>query len=658
MDMRKFYILLVSFLSGASVTAATAAGDTLRQEAAKKLKPMLHAVDISKYDITNPRKAAARPAAVTPAPASPMLKTPRMKAQKQLRTLDKVECTYSTTGEKYSLQEFKFDGHGWPVMRINSLYDAGTKEYAPVENYMYEWDEDGYCTSQWQTSQLYGLGIRYDYKYNDQKLATEQIYYENSGQGNTEWAAMQKNEYKYDGRGNIIEETVYVPSASAGQWTPYSKAKATWDENGWQTLYEPYLWDGAAWQGTGERFVYTWKAKDRMSRCQSSIWVNGQWLFYCDLQQDFDDNLNLTRREKRFYNQELDNWNGCCVWQGSYYENERMLSVYDENGHMTSSKAYGMTDATTGEWVLGAWETDKWTQTGDGGWKNEYAGHLGDESDYTDSYGGFVTYDSEGRETHKLDRMYDYTQQKLLNDMEIITTYNGNGDVLTEKSYTFDKDEANTRKGDLWVENTYDEHYNITGTINRSAGSIGIPFGSPALADGAEGGDGVEDDGIDWQYSSKFEYYYEQDTVRVKKLGWRWQGGDWVKYIDEEAVYDYDTPIEDVIAWPGYDTYHTIAQQKSLVVGSTDNFYIYDYTYSDFSTGITGTETGGRLRVWPTLVDGGFNVEAPEGSTVSIYSASGTCVAKAAPGRVSMAGMPGGIYIVTAGGESVKILKK
>lgn len=651
--MKKFYILTVTFLSGVSMMAAN--GDALTQGLTAP-RTLLKAVDISKYDVKNPRKAALKTAAKAEADAPARLTAPRMEAKGQKKTLDKVECTYSSTGEPYSLQEFKFDSHGWPVKRVNSLYDAATQQYVAAEEYAFEWNEDGLCTSQWQTSSMYNMGLRYDYKYNGQGLGVEQVYYEYDFSGAGKWVAMQKNEYEYDDRGNITKETVYLAGSQEGQWTVYSTADATWYDDGQMKSYAYYLWDGSQWQGVDERYEYAWAAKDKMTRCKSYTWQNGEWVFYCDLVQEFDKNLNQTLREKRFYNAELDNWNGCCTWNGSTYTNERTVNTYDDLGHMLTSDAYGMSDAQTGEWELGAWERDTWTQTDDGGWRNDYAGYLGDLENYTDSYAGTELYDKNGWQTYGLDKMYNYMYGKLFNDQEIIKTYNENGDVLTEKSYTFDSDEANTRQGNLWVENEYDELYNIIGTVNRMQGSMGTPFGAPAT----RAGEDSEDDGIDWQYTTKFEYFYEQDTVRVKKLGYKWQNGDWEMNQGETTTYDYDTPVEDIIAWPGLNTYHTIAQTSSLDNNNSGDWLVFNYTYSDFTSGISKPAAGGEegIRVWPTLVDDGFNVDAPEGTAVRVYSMSGACVAETRPGYVGMPGMPKGVYIVTAGGVNTKIVKK
>lgn len=668
--MRKsLFITLLSICAATSVNAVMRHITTQSPSSVKNraLECRIRAVDISK-DVhgrtagrQEARRVPLRAAEEDMAGASAkcrlrplgMDELRRLTAPGNKERLDKVVCTLSSTGEPYSLQEFEFDGHGWPVKRVNSLWDATSQKYNPAEVYGFKWDDDGYCLSQWQTSELYAAGLRYDYRYNDKKLGIEQIYYEYDPSAKDGWASLQKNEYAYDDRGNIIEETIYVYDAASGGWTLAQKNKAAWDGRGFQTLFESYLWNGSAWTGIDEKQEYSWAAEDRMTQCKSYTWQDGQWVWYVNLEQDFDGSLNLTRREKRFYNKELGNWNGCCTWNGSYYENEKSTSVYDAGGHVTAERTYGMPSAT-GEWMLGAWSDHVWTGMEDGSYRDDYAGYLGDETDYTESYAGTEVFDAEGRQTYILDKMYDYAAQKLLNDYERVTTYNANGDILTEVTYSFDNDEANTRKGELAVYNTYDDKNNIVETVNMMGASGGSkPLGSPAMATAAG------DDGVEWENTTRFEYFYEQDTIRVKKLGYRWTGGQWTLNQGEATVYDYDVPAENITAWPGYDTYHKIAQTRSFVTGSADEWYVFDYVYSDIASGISGVTGGkGGVRVWPTVVDDGFNVEASEGARVSVYSMNGTRVATSASGWVSVSGLPSGIYIVSVDGCKTKIIKK
>ena len=665
--MKKTYALVLAILwCGISSFAANADRLNSSDTCKRTVQSRLHAVDVARYDkVSRTDKGFVGRLLVYFGQTVTSVNTPQysglldeqrlhlMAEESQKERLDKVECTQSPTGQPYSLQEFTFEEHGWPVSRVNSLWDASTEKYAPVETYGFAWNDKGYCSSQWQTSELYGAGERRDYKYNDKNLGIEQVIYTYNPDEEQKWTPSSKGEYVYDDRGNIVEETLYQYDANEETWKYSTKNKAAWDEHGFQTLFEPYYWNGSEWVGKDERQEYSWVDKDHMTQCKSYTWQNGQWVYYVNLEQDFDKKLNLLRREKRFYNAEADNWNGCCTWNGSYYENEKSLSTYDDRGRVLTERSYGM-PSVSGEWVLGAWANHKWTDQSDDGYHDDYVGYLGDETDYTESYAGIERFDAEGRQTYVLDKMYDYTQKKLLNDYERATTYNANGDVLTELTYSFDKDESNTRKGELSVENTYDGNNNIVETVNKNGGSGSIPMGVPSS-------DNVADDGIDWQNSTKFEYFYENDTVRVKKLRSRWQNGQWVQNQGEVVSYDYEVLVENLLAWPGLNASHKILQTQSLIPGSTDDWYVYDYFYSDAI--ISGIESSGNIqgvnvRVWPTVVSEGFNIEAPTEVLVKVYSMNGTCVLSSTSKWISATGLLPGMYVVDVNGTKTKIVKK
>ena len=80
--MKKLYILIVTLLSGAGVMAAS--GDALTQKLTAP-RTLLKAVDMGKYDVKNPRKAALKTAAKAGADAPVRLLTPRMERQDRRR---------------------------------------------------------------------------------------------------------------------------------------------------------------------------------------------------------------------------------------------------------------------------------------------------------------------------------------------------------------------------------------------------------------------------------------------------------------------------------------------------------------------------------------------------------------------------------------------
>ena len=284
--------------------------------------------------------------------------------------------------------------------------------------------------------------------------------------------------------------------------------------------------------------------KDHMTLCNSYIWDTQAkaWMHYVILENDFDDRLNLLRREKMFYNKTLGNWAGCETYNGSYYENEKSILTYDEKGRKLTERAYGA--PTTDGYILGAGTDYVWTELPDGGCQAEYVGWLGESKEDNISYTGIERYDAAGNQTYVLDNMYNYTTGSILHDYERTSTFNENNDILTEITYTFTADAENRRQPDLAVYNTYDEHYNIIETVNQT-GSLGggIPFGAPS-----SGTAGDED--VEWQNSTRFVYVYENDTVRIDKQKYMWKNDEWTlseRYSDE---YEYTVPVENIVHGP------------------------------------------------------------------------------------------------------------
>lgn len=671
--MRKLY--LVTLLSCVLAVVCKAAGNGTDVNNASRTGKggaefRIHAVDLGRFvaNLDNARSRrqnalqakAAEPAAATARRTMRLAdinEVNRLAAAADREKLDSVVCTTDQTGteEKYSLQTFEFDANGWPVKRVNSMYDTGSRAYVPVEVYEFKWNEDGLCESQLAYSDVYQSGERRDYVYNEQGLGIEQTVYTYSPASADKWVPLWKGEYKYDDRGNITEEQLSNYNASDATWTLATMNRAAWDEQDLQTLFEPYSWNGAEWIGIDEKQEYTWIDKDHMTLCNSYIWDTQAkaWMHYVILENDFDDRLNLLRREKMFYNKTLGNWAGCETYNGSYYENEKSIFTYDEKGRTLTQRAYGA--PTTDGYVLGAGTDYVWTDLPDGGCQAEYVGWLGESKEGNVSYTGIERYDAAGNQTYVLDNIYNYTTGSILHDYERTSTFNENNDMLTEITYTFTADADNRRQPELAVYNTYDEHYNIIETVNQTGPvSGGIPFGAPY-----SGADGDED--VEWQNSTRFVYMYENDTVRIDKQRYVWKNDEWTlseRYSDE---YEYTVPVENIVAWPGFNAYHKLMQTTSSVLsGNVLVSNVYKYHYSDFSTsGISGMADGeDQIKVYPRVVESGFNVEAPAGACVRVYGMSGACVATSDQPWVSVEGLPAGVYVVNVEGHNIKIVKR
>lgn len=582
-----------------------------------------------------------------------------MFSQKQLREiatvekkqrLDSIFTTLGSTGAKYSKQVFTFDDRELPVKRVNSLYDENSKTFVPVEEYGFTWDDDGYCLSQWMESDVYMSGERHDYTYNDRKLGITQTVYVKAADGSGVWEPVWTAAYKYDDRGNIIEEQISYWNTVTEKYELTQMNRAAWNESGLQTLIEPYTWNGTEWQGVDERQEYTWLDADHMTQCKSSTWdgETGKWIYYCNLENDFNDDKNLLRREKRFYNAERGDWAGCCTWNGMYYTNEKTTMAYDEKGRYLQTLSY-KGDTPEG-YTLGAKADVEWTDNADGTSRSvEYSELYLNGNEVLPAYRTTTEIDAKGNVTRMLDEMYSYATNTLLKNTEEERGYDDDGNMLFERIYSFDEDEANLRKPNLANYFTYDEFGNVVEQIGKTGDTGWTPMGAPSK------------ETEKWNNYTRFVYAYVNDTVRVEKTRYVWNEGEWEINSKDLTEYDFDIPMSDILAWPGLDTYHKIASTESYTtLNGVFDGYINKYCYSE--TGSTGINGIGKeqtaVRVYPVIVDEGFTVEAPAGTKVCVYGMGGTLVKQANPGYIGAADLDAGLYIVAAGGSNTKIVKK
>lgn len=109
-------------------------------------------------------------------------------------------------------------------------------------------------------------------------------------------------------------------------------------------------------------------------------------------------------------------------------------------------------------------------------------------------------------------------------------------------------------------------------------------------------------------------------------------------------------------------TLHTSAgEANDLAYESLDRMLIG----ADMGTSsISSILKDGEIAIWPTLVTSDIHVSGVEaGSTISVYSAGGVKVASAKAddegnASIDISGAASGVYVVSAGNHSVKIMKK
>lgn len=141
---------------------------------------------------------------------------------------------------------------------------------------------------------------------------------------------------------------------------------------------------------------------------------------------------------------------------------------------------------------------------------------------------------------------------------------------------------------------------------------------------------------------------------------YKYKDGDWmVPSWGNEDVYDYNTPIEYILLWPGGNFYHKMTEQYSYSGnGSGWDYTNQIYYYSAMVPSSIGSINAGGGDVQLHWQGDVLTVVADGEVTVSIYGIGGTKVLSSTEKSIDLSSLPGGIYIVEAGGQKAKIMKR
>lgn len=569
----------------------------------------------------------------------------RMLAQEELRAvaekakkerLDSVVCIQNSTGEKISLQTFTYDEAGRPELRVNSLLDDNG-EWMPVEYYGYTWDEDDYCLSQWGKSDLYNSGQRIDYTYNDRKLGdTQTIYNYVDGQ----WQPSEKGEYWYDEHGNLNEEKTYF--YVDGQWLPSAWVQVAFDDAGRQTSYYSRVWNGSEWVSNGDKVEYAYDKEGHQTLWSFSCWQEDTktWLNWYRIEQDFNDKGLITRQESRFWNKSLQNWDGCEDYGYGLCYNLKTVFAYDDLGRNTREDSY--TSYTAGMYTIGGSNVYTYTDLENGGTQSYRVSLLYDDNGENPWEEGRLTqqYNKDGKIINAIEAKYSLGRWVYQYSDEY--TYDDDGYVVLSCSYRYEDGELEKCRADIKEQLVYDENHNIVDSYYAQ-------------------GQGTGDD--DWLNVSRFTYAYEQDTVRVERMAYMWNGSDYMPNWGDAVSFDYSVPVDELMQWIGASLYHKTTETRSYTgQGSEWDWQAFKYYYTDLTggTGIHNTVSGtGGIRLKSAFVTDRVElVSDNEVGIVRIYNTQGMLVFKAAGSSISVASLPKGMYIVNADGFKARFLKK
>ena len=524
-------------------------------------------------------------------------------AEGKTERLDSVVCAQNSTGEKISLQTFEYDADGLPMLRVNSLAD-GQGGWTPVEYYGYEWDDDGYCLSQWGKSDVYNSGQRFDYTYNDRKLGDTQTIY-NYMDG--EWVPFQKGEYWYDERGNLDEEKVYV--WADGQWTPASWITVSFDEAGRQTSYYERSWNGTEWVIVGDKMEYAYDEDGHQTLWAFWAWQEDtqSWLNWYRIEQDFNDQGLITRQESLYWNKTRQNWDGAEDYGYGLCYNTKTLFEYDELWRNTLEDAF--VAYNPGEYVNGGQNITTWTALDDGGSQGYTVSLLYDKNGENPWEEGRLTkrYDAAGNLVYDFETKYSDGRWNAQYSDEY--EYDEEGRMTLSRTYLYEDGYEDRPLASSSEERIYDDNDNVIEAFYQM-------------------GQGTGPD--DWMNTTRFTYVFEQDTVCVEQLAYMWDGSDYVPNWGEGVIFDFTVPVSDLMQWIGASPYHKTVETRSYTGVNGDwDWQAFKYHYTSLGTsGIGRAETSDGEAVEVARYDlSGRRIAAPV-SGVNIVEMSDGSVRK------------------------------
>ena len=576
------------------------------------------------------------------------LSNKKMMSEKELREfavatksfqLDSIIGAGNDGTELLTRQYFTYDAKKFPIRRVNSYWNAATKQWDPAEYYNYIWDEDGYCLM----ADVYNdqSGQRYEYQYNDRHLGIMQIQ---SVYANGVWTPQQRGDYKYDDNGNITEEIIseWIPATS--EWKQLVKNTAVWDHLNRQTEFAHYEWNGTEWIGTGEKkiFQYYGDRNDMYTLNGWYIWdeTTKDWFWYMKRYFEWNEKNQCTANGDQYFNKDTNDWDGCYEWYGKKMYNKRTVINYDAK--------YRITDETYSEChEIGADYTPMsdiirtWTDLPDGGAKEivdtrvlrnnrePWDENIVKQDSVLKIYdaNGNVTFDEEWHIRGVSGPLYRYQKKEM--------TYDANGFLASERMYT-----QNRQNDEEWLPASGGDY------VNDKDGNV--------LEHSTLRWDRNDNN---WVNGNRFVNKYDHG-IQTEQLAYRWSGTDWTPNWGTGQFYDFDVPVNDLVLWPGGDFIYKLDEVRSYTGAGNEWVYmanVYHYSKVNDPNGIEGIAADSNIRIG--YANQTVTVEGEGELMTNIYDTAGRCIVSTNESSIDLSAYPAGLYIVKAGDASKKIVK-
>lgn len=522
----------------------------------------------------------------------------------------------SLDGNKISKQIFEYNNFGSPLFCQNLVPnpDGGWMNHS---YYAYEYDGiNRIMAREYVNDYEQEESLRYEYFYSDETpyYDSQVVYVRING----DWMPYQKASYKYDEDRNTIEELYASWSNQSNNWVDALKITSSYDNYHRMTSYFQYAWDNKSskWIGynpdgnnDGQEFYYTEDGKD--SLIVNYDWENGDWLEYKHEIFTYDENGNLLKDAFEYWNRNKQDWSGYdkygpynyletnyCI-EYSYDENNRQILMEVINTLQDGSlkKAYKVESEYTDledDCILR--KSSEYTT-----WKNTGVPELSKVDEQT--------FNRFGNEIHYLQYTYTIVPDVRINKTEEFRHYDEKGRFTGAEYYSFLLQEnENTRYGDIKEEFFYNDPDPRAG-YTEGHRYLGTSFSS--------------DDA--WAMSNSFYYEWENGVLISRIAKYPTDNGE-IRSDGYEIIYDFDTPMENVIWWSATGKGADFNNNKTLVSTQYYNYtsqdtweesrsYVDTYSYSIFSSA--------SINVVPDLE----NVHE-----IERYNISGTKIFKPVPG--------------------------
>lgn len=539
-------------------------------------------------------------------------------------------------GDPTVRQIFEFDERGNSKVLKNYVWNLDTDADWLLQNSEeLEWNEANspiydkiVYYSEWGNA---GRDIHYNYGEDLMYPESAESY---SLEASGEWTLTQKSLWKYDANGFMTEELIQVPSAD-GSLVNYSKAIAEYTPTGKVTLQEAYTWDGADWVPAGSRITTVWDDLDRMTFWKEEGWNGVEWEGFQRITQEWGE-AGLTYQAVEYYNPVNKDWHGNEYIASGYstIEYDDMLRPVLEKGHIW--------DLDENDWVNNINITNAYEDLEDGGYRN-IREMIWLEEGYVSDHVVFE-YNKAGNLTFMHEDVASRASDPLMPYLETSAVYDESGiHMLEQIDYQFN---GETRLAYVKQKNTW--------------GTNGLPtesyYWKGELMQTGEG------DPEEWVNYSHFIY----DTANGVEEGrwcYLWNGEEFMPSWANARTFDFSVPVDQCCYWISADLENAKYMITSKRIYSPDGSdWVYDegiYYNSKFEqTGIDTPRVKGDIRISPNPVIDRITVTGVDADRFDIYSMQGSLLISSDDPEIDASSLAPGVYLLNAGGQSFKFIKR